>query len=129
MKAKNKQNAKTSISEVLKKVLEAEKLRNEVEDKLLQIIQDTEDLYAVKVTDFAVREHDGVIEVEYDYRFRNSRGSSCTTIPVQWLEDGFDYKYAALHRNDIDDPAALEAMSIMKRELAELKRLKEKYEN
>jgi len=129
MKIKSRKKAKTSISSILKKVQEAEKLRNEIDDKLLEIIQETEDVYAVKVTDFAVHEDDESIEVEYDFRFRNIRGSSCTTVPVKWLEEGFDYKYAALHRNDVDDPAALEAMSTMKKELAELKRLKEKYEH
>lgn len=124
---KRKKNTAIKESSILKKVRDAEKLRNEIEDRILSIIKETEDLYAIDIIDFKLNRGLSTVEVEYKFRFRNIYGTNFTSVPVKWLEAGFDYKKAAMQRSDVD-PAAVEAKIVMEKELEELKRLKAKYE-
>jgi vacuolar-type H+-ATPase subunit D/Vma8 len=124
---KRKKNAVSKELSILKKVQDAEKLKNEIEDKLLSIIKETEDLYAIDIIDFKLNSGLSTVEVEYKFRFRNIYGTNYTSVPVKWLEAGFDYKRAAMQSSDVD-PAAVEAKIVIEKELEELKRLKAKYE-
>jgi hypothetical protein len=71
------------------------------------------------------------VEVEYAYRFRNVHDISYATVPVEWLEDNVDYRKLALDSQcgQQCDPAKNEALETTRIELAELARLKAKYEN
>lgn len=73
----------------LKKVQTCHK---EISNLLVQIVQDTYDYHCQCIQDFSIG--DDSIYVYYGYTCRGEHGSDEVFIPIEWLDEGFDYKVA-----------------------------------
>lgn len=66
--------------------------RKEISNLLVQIIQDTYDYHCQSLLDFSIG--DDSIYVYYEYNCRGEYGHDEVFIPIEWLDEGFDYKAA-----------------------------------
>ena len=73
----------------LKKV---QNFRAEISNILVQIIEDTYDYHCEDIIDF--RMGGDSIYVYYGYTCRGEHGRDDVFIPIEWLDEGFDYKTA-----------------------------------
>lgn len=64
----------------------------EISNLLVQIIQDTYDYHCKSLLDFNIG--DDNIYVYYKYICRGEYGHDEVFIPIEWLDEGFDYKAA-----------------------------------
>ena len=69
----------------------------EIKQKLKEIIEQTSDFRCRSVTDFTVG--DTHIEVYYESFCRGEYYDVPTAIPIEWLNEGFDYKAAYKNRS------------------------------
>ena len=74
---------------VLKKV---QSCHNEISNLLEQIIEDTFDYHCDRILNFNIG--DDSIFVYYDYVCRGEYGRDEVIVPIEWLNEGFDYKEA-----------------------------------
>jgi hypothetical protein len=67
-------------------------LINYIKERAEIIINNTFDHDIQTVVDIAVS--DIYVEIFYDYRTHNKWGRDCVKIPIEWFDEGFDYKSA-----------------------------------
>lgn len=96
----------------LKKV---QSCHEEISNLLVQIIEDTFDYHCDRIFNFNIG--DDSIFVFYEYVCRGEYGRDEVSIPIEWLDEGFDYKeaYTEMRRQ--------EALARIREEENEKKRL------
>ena len=110
---------------------------NDLSEKVEQVIKDTCDEYITCVNGIWIDESGQNLDVSWTYTCRGCSDNDSNFIPVEWLQDGFDYK-AAYHQmlKEKEERAKAEAER-MKKEYAKkaeeeerklFERLKKKFE-
>lgn len=66
--------------------------REEISDLLEEIIQRTYDYNIDSINNFTIA--DNSIDVDYWYTCRGEHGGDNAVIPIEWLDEGFDFKAA-----------------------------------
>jgi hypothetical protein len=78
--------------EMLFKIQSVEPLISHIKDHAEVIINNTFDPYIQTVIDIEVS--DTHVEIFYDYCIYNEWGKDSVKIPIEWFDEGFDYKLA-----------------------------------
>lgn len=81
-----------TIREKLAAVKAVDGYEDEIKEILEKIIRDTFDYHIDDVQNFRVGDTD--IEVSYWYTCRGEHGGEAVDIPIEWLDEGFDYREA-----------------------------------
>lgn len=66
--------------------------RDEIISKLEEIIKNTYDYHLDSVNSFTIA--DGIITADYSYTCRGEHDMDSAGVPVEWLDEGFDYESA-----------------------------------
>ena len=116
------------LQEKIKTITDAKKIIDDFYNQIAVIIEKTADSHIDYVEDANIENQD--IEVNYIYHCRGESDHDYTTIPVEWLEDGFDY--VADYKRRIKEAAEKrkleEAREKEAKEKAEYEKLKRKFE-
>jgi len=78
--------------EMLFKIQSIESLISHIKDRAEVIINNTFDPYIRTAIDIKVS--DTHVEIFYDYCIYNEWGKDSVKIPIEWFDEGFDYKSA-----------------------------------
>jgi hypothetical protein len=78
--------------EMLFKIQSVEPLISHIKERAAIIINCTFDNYIQTVIDIEVS--DAYVEIFYDYCIYNEWGKESVKIPIEWFDEGFDYKSA-----------------------------------
>lgn len=78
--------------EILFKIQSIEPLISHIKERAKVIIDNTFDRYVQTVIDIKVS--DNHVEIFYDYCIYNEWGKDSVKIPIEWFDEGFDYKSA-----------------------------------
>lgn len=89
---KNELEKNMTIREKLSEIKSVQGYKDEIKEILEKIIYDTYDCHIDDVQDFRVGDTD--IEVDYRYTCRGEHGGEGVDIPIEWLDEGFDYREA-----------------------------------
>ena len=81
-----------NLQEKLAKLNEFLVLDAELKAELEPIIEDTYDYFCDGIEGYDISEDGKTIECHYSYRCRGGTDTDWCSIPVKWLEDGYDYK-------------------------------------
>lgn len=81
-----------TILEKIEAVKAVQKYREDVCEKLTDVIQNTYNRFCTKVFDFDVRDRNLI--AYYDCECRGFCSSDYQSIPLTWLAEGFDYQAA-----------------------------------
>lgn len=81
-----------TIREKLVELKKAQGYREEISNLLVQIIEDTFDFHCDSILNFNI--YDDSVFVFYEYCCRGEYGREQVAIPIEWLDEGFDYKEA-----------------------------------
>ena len=73
-------------------VMRVQPYRDEIISKLEEIIKNTYDYFLSDVRDFTIA--DGIITADYNYACRGEYDMASAGVPVEWLDEGFDYESA-----------------------------------
>ena len=111
--------------EVLATIKGMKDIRSSILELAEKIIESTFDYTIDEATDVEVL--DDKVKVHYGWRCRGDYGRDVATIPIEWFDEGFDYKKA------YDEYVERQRIKIMKEEAAkkkleEEKKNKEEYE-
>jgi hypothetical protein len=122
--------------EILSAIKNVEPLFDHIESVVFKIIQDTFDYHIRYIEDISVL--DTYVVVYYENSYGGFYEHNSVNIPIEWFNEGFDYKsaYNELLRKAEEEKKKAEAEEKQKqKELQEKKeydtylKLKEKYEN
>jgi len=120
------------IKSMIKKIEEVQPFVDEINRRLYQVISDTFDYDCCSIDGF--RLYNDVVSCRYQYSCCNETDWDNVDIPVQWLEDGFDYvaAYVEMKRIKEEERLAAEAEEKKRKEAAEKEvkasRAREEYE-
>ena len=78
--------------EMLEEIKRVEPIRSKMRELADKIVADTFDYFLECTTDLIVLEDK--VEVHYDYCCRGEWGREIVYVPIEWFDDGFDYKAA-----------------------------------
>ncbi len=81
-----------TIREKVEAVRNVQNYQVEIEERLKQIIYDTCEDYISGIDNIVIE--DDSITVFYRWTCRGETSYDTTVIPIEWLDDGFDYKSA-----------------------------------
>jgi len=81
-----------TIREKVEAVRNVQNYQVEIEERLKQIIHDTCEDYISGIDNIVIE--DNSITVFYHWSCRGETSHDTTVIPIEWLDDGFDYKSA-----------------------------------
>lgn len=81
-----------TIREKIEAVRNVQNYTVEIEELIKQIIHDTCEYHIEGIDDLFI--DDNSITVYYHWYFRGETTYDVTLIPIEWLDDGFDYKSA-----------------------------------
>ena len=81
-----------TIREKIKAVRKVQGCRVEIANRLKEIIEDTYDYHCRGIKDFMIG--DDSIFVEYNWTCHGETEVDDVTIPIEWLDKGFDYRKA-----------------------------------
>lgn len=113
----------------------AQTCKHEVIDALKKIIKDTYDDLCCLISDIYISDKE--IEVDYCFSCRGERSYDHAVIPIEWLDEGYDYKSAyEKKKREIEERHKREEIAERKRAEAAKRRqernlylkLKKKYE-
>lgn len=102
--------------EKLVELKKAQGYREEISNLLEKIIGNTFDHHCEDIFSFSIG--DGSVSVLYEYYCRGDHGREEIDIPIEWLDEGFDYKEAYMEMR------RQEALATIRKEEEEKKRLK-----
>ena len=107
------------IKSMIRKIEEVQPLVSEINKRLQQVISDTFDYDCDGIDGFWL--DNDVVSCRYQYSCCNETDWDHAAIPVQWLEDGFDYvaAYADMKRIKEEERLAAEAEEKKRKEAAE----------
>lgn len=104
-----------TIREKIEAVRNVQNYEVEIEERLKQIIHDTCEDYISGIDNFVIE--DDSIAVFYSWTCRGETSYDTTVIPIEWLDDGFDYKSAYQEKVRLEqEKAKKEAEAEKKRE-------------
>ena len=117
---------KMTIRDKIEAVRKVQDYGAEISERLGKIIRDTSDYHCEGMENFTI--DGGCICAYYWWSCRGECGHECAIIPIEWLDDGFDYR--AAYRNNLEREQA-EARRRAEEEEKRRKERKEKkeYEN
>lgn len=98
----------------------------EISNLLVQIIQDTYDYHCQCIQDFSIGNDS--IYVYYEYTCRGDYGRDDVFIPIEWLDEGFDYKAAYKEKCRQAELARIREEKKEKKRLESLRKAKAKLE-
>ena len=78
-----------TIKEKIEAIKAVQDYTFEIEGKLERIIKETFDYHCDSIDSFTVG--DDELEVRYWYSCRGEHGNGGASVPIEWLDDGFDY--------------------------------------
>ena len=113
---------------MLKKLEAVRKVQGYIVDikkKLKEVIENTYDYQCTDIKDFAVGRK--FIDVMYRYVCRGYGDFDYADIPVEWLDEGFDYKTAFLELRKKKEEEQ-KRIALEEKQKAEAKKKKEEYE-
>ncbi len=104
-----------TIREKVEAVRNVQNYQVEIEERLKQIIHDTCDDYIRGIDNFVIE--DNSISVFYHWYCRGETAYDATVIPIEWLDDNFDYISAYQEKVRLEqEKAKKEAEAERKRE-------------
>ena len=106
--------------EMLMKLKQTEPMRSHIKKLLHEIISHTYESGIYDVKDFTVLDKD--VEVCYEYSYCGEWSTDGVQIPLEWLDEGFDYQTAYLDMLEKARRAALRAEAAVKRRREEAKK-------
>ena len=115
-----------TIREKIEAVKKVQEFRKEISDLLETIICDTSDYHCRGVDNFTI--NDKTINVDYWWTCRGESERDEVDVPIEWLDEGFDYKTA--YQEKLEREQAAERRRAAAEERREKKRKeKQEYEN
>ena len=115
-----------TIREKIEAVKKVQEYRKEISDLLETIISDTSDYHCRYVDNFTI--NDKTINVDYWWTCRGESERDEVNVPIEWLDEGFDYKTA--YQKKLEREQAAERRRAAAEERREKKRKeKQEYEN
>ena len=81
-----------TIREKIEAIRKVQDIRSEISEFLGRIIKHTSDYHCDCVDDFTIDNKN--INVNYLWTCRGEHGHDDVTIPIEWLDEGFDYRKA-----------------------------------
>jgi hypothetical protein len=127
-----------NLQEKLAKLSEFLDLDAELKEELESIVKDTYDYFCSGIEGYDISEDGKTIECHYSYRCRGESDTDWCSIPVKWLEDGYDYRteFKEMKRKSEEERKRKEEEEKKREQQREEKaeyetylRLKEKYGN
>ena len=113
-----------TIREKIDAVRKVQGYREEISNRLEQIIKDTSDYHCDGIRDFRIDA--SRIFVAYEWTCRGEHGVDDSSIPIEWLDDGFDYRKAYEERMRKAELARIREEEKEKRRLEKLRKEKAK---
>ena len=112
-----------TIREKLDALKKVQVHRTEIAELLEKIIEDTYDYHCDGINDFTIEDNN--IYVNYCWTCRGEYGHDDVYIPIEWLDEGFDYKAAYKEKLRLAELARKREEEKERKKQAKLKEKKE----
>ena len=116
--------------EMLMEIKKAALLMEQVKDIAHEIVENTFDRHCSSIDDVAVE--DTTVKIWYEYECRGEYFNSSVRVPIEWFDEGFDYRaaYKEMRQKEVEEEKKKKKKKIAeaKKEYETYLKLKEKYE-
>lgn len=125
-------NTKMTNREMLMELKKVEPMFDKLIDVAHEIVESTFDVYCCGVDDLVVG--DKTVEVQYEYHCHGEYAHSIVIVPIEWFDEGFDYKaaYKEMKRKEAEEEKKLEEAKKKRKaaakKAAEKRKAKKEYE-